>query len=168
MTKSAGLAARYWIASSPLPTALTSKSSSMKVSSMTFWIVTLSSASRMRLLMKPSDGIADGIETYRSSSRGKMLAQIAHDVFGRGAGKEDGVDAGLLQALLVLLRDDAAREHQDVFAAVLAQQARHLGQQAVVRPGEDREPDRVDVLLDGRHRDLLRRLAQAGVDDLVA
>ncbi len=38
-------------ASSPLLTAETSKSSSMKVSSMTFWMVTLSSASKMRRLI---------------------------------------------------------------------------------------------------------------------
>jgi len=37
----------------PLLTAVTSKSSSMKVNSMTFWMVTLSSASRMRRLMNP-------------------------------------------------------------------------------------------------------------------
>jgi hypothetical protein len=30
----------------------------MKVSSMTFWIVTLSSANRIRLLMLPSDAVA--------------------------------------------------------------------------------------------------------------
>src|ERR1700730_92020 len=117
-------------------------------------MVTLSSASRMRLLMNPSDRIA----TYRSSSRREMLAQVAHDVLGRRAGKEDGVDAGLLEPHLVLLRDDAAREHQDAPASLLAQQARHLGQQAVVSTRKDRQPDGVDVLLDRRRRDLLRRL----------
>ncbi len=46
----------------------------------------------------------------------------------------------------------------------LAQQAGDLGQQPVVRPGENRESDRVDILLHGGGGDLLRGLAQAGVD----
>ena len=37
-----------------------------------------------------------------------------------------------------------------------------------MRAGEDREPDRVDVFLDGGRDDLLRCLVQPGVDDLHA
>ena len=36
-----------------------------------------------------------------------------------------------------------------------------------VRPGEDRQPDQVGVLLDRGLHDLLGRLVEAGVDDLV-
>ena len=43
-----------------------------------------------------------------------------------------------------------------------------LGEQRHVRAGEHREADRVGVLLDRGLDDLLRRLVQAGVDDLHA
>ena len=46
------------------------------------------------------------------------------------------------------------------------QQVDDLGEQRHVRAGEHREADRVGVLLDGGLDDLLRRLVQAGVDDL--
>ena len=35
-----------------------------------------------------------------------------------------------------------------------------------MRAGKNREPDDVDIFLQGRVHDHLRRLAQAGVDDL--
>ena len=35
-------------------------------------------------------------------------------------------------------------------------------------PGQDRQPDDVDVLLEGGRRDHLGRLAKTGVDDLEA
>ena len=50
----------------------------------------------------------------------------------------------------------------------LLQQVDDLGEQRHVRAGEHREADRVGVLLDGGLDDLLRRLVQAGVDDLHA
>ena len=40
------------------------------------------------------------------------------------------------------------------------------GKERVVRPGHDRQPHRIDILLNGGHGDHLRRLADAGVDDL--
>ena len=46
--------------------------------------------------------------------------------------------------------------------AVISRQQRH------VRAGQDRQPDHVDVLLERSGDDHLRRLAQAGVDDLEA
>ena len=52
--------------------------------------------------------------------------------------------------------------------ALLAQQLEDAPADRQVRAGEDREADRVHVLLRGRGHDLLRALAQAGVDDLHA
>ena len=53
-------------------------------------------------------------------------------------------------------------------ASALAQQLDHLGEQGQVRARQHRQPDRVGVLLDRGLDDLLRRLVQAGVDDLDA
>ena len=49
-----------------------------------------------------------------------------------------------------------------------AQELDDLGDQRHVGAGEDREADRVGVLLDHGRGDLLGRLVQAGVDDLHA
>jgi hypothetical protein len=48
------------------------------------------------------------------------------------------------------------------------QQVDDAGHEGHVRAGEDRDADGVGVLLDHRLGDLLRRLVQAGVDDLHA
>ena len=48
------------------------------------------------------------------------------------------------------------------------EQLADAGEQRHVRAGEDREADHVDVFLDGRAGDHLRRLVQAGVDDFHA
>ena len=69
---------------------------------------------------------------------------------------------------LVGVRDDPATEHHHVVRTLLAQQLDHLGEQGHVRPGVDRQPDRLSVLLQCRRDDLLRRLVQAGVDHLHA
>ena len=53
-------------------------------------------------------------------------------------------------------------------ASALAQQLDHGLEQRHVRPGEDAQADPVGVLGDRGRHDLLRRLVQAGVDDLDA
>ena len=68
----------------------------------------------------------------------------------------------------VLVRNDAAGENDDVLSAPLLQELQDLREEHVVRPGEDRESDDVHVLLDGRRRDLRRRLPQPRIDDLHA
>src|SRR6476659_301356 len=50
--------------------------------------------------------------------------------------------------------------------AALAQELDHPGEQRHVGAGEQRQADRVGVLLEDGLGDLLRRLVQAGVDDL--
>ena len=65
----------------------------------------------------------------------------------------------------VLFRDDAAAGDEDVVASLLVQQLADARKQRHVRAAQDREPDDVDVLLDGGGGDHLRRLMQPGVDD---
>ncbi len=66
------------------------------------------------------------------------------------------------------LRDRSADDDEHVVAPVLAETVEDLGHERHVRAGEDRDPDGVGVLLHGRLDDLLRRLVEAGVDDLHA
>src|SRR5205085_9781848 len=66
----------------------------------------------------------------------------------------------------VLGWDRAADDDEHVLGLVLLQPLEDLGDERHVRTGENRDPDRVGVLLDRRLHDLLRRLVQARVDDL--
>src|SRR5262249_31775303 len=59
-------------------------------------------------------------------------------------------------------------EDRDVGGALLAKQLEHTGEQIVVRARQDREADRVRILLDGCGDDLLGRLVEPCVDDLEA
>ena len=77
-------------------------------------------------------------------------------------------DAQLLELGDVGVGDDAAAEDDDVARVALGEQLDDPREQRHVRAGEDRQPDGVGVLLDRRLDDLLRRLVQAGVDDLHA
>src|SRR6266403_661440 len=90
------------------------------------------------------------------------------DLLRGGAGREDPGDAGPGERRHVLVGDDAAAEDQLVAAAPLAQLLDHGGKESQVRAGEDREPDRVHVLLDGRLGHHLGRLVEARVDHLEA
>ena len=62
--------------------------------------------------------------------------------------------------------DRAADDHEHVVGALVAQQLEDARHERHVRAGEDRDPDRVGVLLHDGLDDLLGRLVQAGVDDL--
>ena len=64
--------------------------------------------------------------------------------------------------------DDAAAEDGDVGGALSRRSSITRGNRVVVRAGEDRQRDRVDVLLDRGRHDHLGGLVQAGVDDLEA
>src|SRR6478736_6585232 len=105
----------------------------------------------------------------RAASGGvDVLADPADDLHRRRAGREDLGDAELLERGDVVVGDDAAAEDDDVARVTLGEQLDDPREEGQVRPGEDREPDDVGVLLDGRLDDLLGRLVQAGVDDLHA
>jgi hypothetical protein len=94
----------------------------------------------------------------------RSLADFLPDVLDqrvrRRARQEDLADSHRLERRDVLVRDDPARDDEDVLAAAFLQQPQDLGEQDVVRAGQDRDADDVDVLLDRRGGDLLGRLAQ--------
>src|SRR5262245_55707050 len=110
-------------ASRPLPTVVTSKSSSENVSSMTFWIVMLSSANRIFLpiavnLRQKIDRRCPYVNREpafappnRAGSTGPgALPGQPHHVLQGGARQEDLRDADLLQLGDVLGRDDPPHE----------------------------------------------------------
>ena len=96
------------------------------------------------------------------------VLDVLHEVGGGSAGAKELSDALRLQYLHVFLGDDAAAGHEDVAAPLGLQQLDDAREERHVRAGEDREADDVDVLLHRRARDHLRRLVEAGVDDLHA
>ena len=79
---------------------------------------------------------------------------------------EDLGDAHLLDDRYVVVRDGAAGDHQDIVAPDLAQFLDDRGEEGEVRAGEDAQADNVHVLLQRRRDNHLRRLADAGVNDL--
>src|SRR5262245_378760 len=92
--------------------------------------------------------------------------QEVDDLGRRGAGREDLRDALAPELGGVLVRNRAADDDEHVFGAVLLQDRQDLRDEGHVRPGEDRDHDRVGILLHRGHDDLFRRLVEAGVDNL--
>src|SRR5512139_1583268 len=78
----------------------------------------------------------------------------------RRARAEDALDAGLVEELVVLLRDHAADEHDDVAATLLLQLVDDRRHQRLVPRGQRADADRVHVVLDCLARALLGRLEQ--------
>src|SRR5216683_1106629 len=111
---------------------------------------------------------AAGTQPMRSYGSPDVVADEADDVLGRGPRGEQLLDPHGLERGDVLGRDDPAAENHDILCAFLAQQFQDALEEVVVGPREDGEPDRVGVFLDGRRHDLLRRLVEAGIDDLEA
>ena len=69
------------------------------------------------------------------------------DVLSGSSGEKDFGDAGLLEGGNVGFGDDAADEDSDVVHAFVVEEFHQLRADGVVRPGEDRETDHVDVFL---------------------
>src|SRR5262245_47622633 len=86
------------------------------------------------------------------------------DLGGRGgdvrAGAEHRGDAGGVQVVVVLGRDHAAHDDEQVVGALLAQLRDQLGHERLVPGGLARHADHVHVVLDGVTRRLLGRLEQ--------
>jgi hypothetical protein len=95
-----------------------------------------------------------------------MLADEGDRGVERGAGAEDGGDPLLLEECHILFRNGAADDNQYVACALLFEQRGHAGHDGVVCTGEDAQTDAVDVFLEGGVDDHLRRLPEAGVDNL--
>src|SRR6185436_4404129 len=100
------------IACLPSPTASTCTSSSANVSSMTRWIVTLSSAS--------SSLCAIGSDLLDAVAR--VLGDELDDRLHRRPGQEDPLDADLVQPRDVDVRDDPADDDEHVVESLLLEQ----------------------------------------------
>ena len=83
-------------------------------------------------------------------------------------GAEDRGHAALLESGHVVVRDNSAGRDEDVRHPTVAQEGADAGHERHVRAGQDRQTDDVDVFLERRRHDHLRRLAQPGVDDFEA
>ena len=99
--------------------------------------------------------------SVRCGRGGRAAVTKRDDVARRRAGREDLADTLGLQPRDVLGRHDAAAEDQHVVDALLAQELEDPAEQVVVRAGQDREPDGVDVFLDRGRDDLLGALVEA-------
>src|SRR4051794_31713855 len=85
------------------------------------------------------------------------------DRLGGSARREDLGDSELLELRDVLVGYRPADGDHDVAGVLLAQQLDHARDERHVGAGQDREADRVGVLLQDGLDDLLRRLVQARV-----
>src|SRR5690606_37100589 len=116
------------------------------------------------------DGEAPGTTRVPNGSRFEsamrsalLLEEVEHDLGGfgdDGAGREDRRRAGLVQGLVVLRRNDAAHDHEDVVAPESRELGPELGHQRQVTGGQGTHADDVDVVVDGLSRALGRGLEQ--------
>ena len=74
-----------------------------------------------------------------------------------GAGAVNGGDALGLEEIVVLLRDDAAADHQDIVGALVAKGFDQLGHEGLVAGGLAADADDMDIVLDRLARRFLRR-----------
>jgi hypothetical protein len=88
-------------------------------------------------------------------------------VHGR-TGLENRAHTRPLQAIHILVGDDAAHEHQHVIYLVLLEEVHNARHYGIVRPGKNRQPDHVHIFLQRRVHNHFGSLAQTGVDDFHA
>src|SRR5580700_3724108 len=112
----------------------------------------------------PDDNRLNGGHAMRLHVLADELDDVTH---GRAWLKDSGY-SDFFQAFDVLVRDNAAHQHQHVVHLVLLQKFHHPGNDGIVRTGENRESDNLNVFLKRCVHDHLWRLAEAGVDDLHA
>ena len=103
----------------------------------------------------------------RPRVRGVAVDEV-DDLLHRRAGQEDARDADRVQLRHVDVRDDAADHDQHVVSPFSRSSSIDPRADVHVRAGQDGQADHIRVLLQRRGDDLLRRLAQAGVDHLHA
>ncbi len=114
----------------------------------------------------PPDGGRGRME--KSGGNGDALIDECDDVLGAGARTKDGGDASLAQRLDIFVGDNAAHQHHHVVQALLAQQLHHPRAERQMRARQNAQAHHIDVFLQRRFGDHLRRLADAGVDHLEA
>src|SRR5207244_10896199 len=103
-----------------------------------------------------------------SDRRADVPADEADDLLGRGAGREDLLDAQRLERRDVLGRDDPAAEDHDVLRALLPEKLEDALEEVVVGARQHREVDRVGVLLDCGRLDRVGRWMCTSVVQLYA
>jgi len=108
------------------------------------------------------------LETAEGRREAGLAAWRRADGIARGLAEADPERIDWLQLVGVVLRDRPAHDDEDVVRAVRAQAVHDPGHERHVRTREDRDADRVRVLLDRGLDDLLRRLVETRVDDLHA
>src|SRR6266540_1303976 len=108
----------------------------------------------------------DALRRVTASRPFARLLEERDDLAEGRPGTEHHPDARLLQLRDVLLRDDPSGDHDDVARLPLPEQLDDGREEGHVGAAQRREANRVDVLLDRGFDDVLRRLPQAGVDDL--
>ena len=99
---------------------------------------------------------------------GDRPADEVDDALHGSAGREDLGNSQLLQLRDVVTRDRAADDEDHVLGVLLLEQLGDPRHERHVRAGENRQADRVRVLLQHRLDDLLGCLVEARVDDLHA
>src|SRR5262249_24063953 len=82
--------------------------------------------------------------------------------------QKNASDSYFTQPRNVDIRDDPAHHHEHVVEPFLFEELHHTRADVHVGPGQNREPDRISVLLQRRRDNLLGRLTKAGVDDFPA
>ena len=100
----------------------------------------------------------------RNAARLDVRADKLNDAVHRRARLKDRGYAHLFQRVYVLIRDDAAHQHQHVIDLVLLQQFHHARHNCVMSAGKNRQANDVDVFLQGSADNHLRCLTQTGVD----
>ena len=95
-----------------------------------------------------------------------MLTDPHFDVFEGSTRGEYGAHSCLVEGRNVFVWNNPAAKDHDVPRVALAQGLDDAWEQGEVRPGERRQADAVDVLIDGCLGDLIRGLMEPRVDDL--
>src|SRR5688500_7163483 len=101
-----------------------------------------------------------------SFAGGEPVLDVVHQLRRWSARAEQAANTLLLEALHVFLRDYAPACDQDVIPALVFHELRDARNQRHVRAAQNGKADDVGVFLDGCGSDHLRRLMQAGVNDL--
>src|SRR5207302_3756175 len=158
---------RLWCEPKRAFTAATLPSSACRPAVTAFTCFTYRVTAACREVPQPARASATARPTARVLSRNSAFEEI-DDVGRRCARPEHGRHALTLELFGVVVGDRPAENDEHVLRPVLAQQLEDARHERHVRTGEERDADRVCVLLDRRLDDLLRRLMQARVDDLHA
>lgn len=127
---------------------------------------------RLRAIDRYKTGSPDVFEIDRHEASGRLhrhpLTDELDDLRDRRTRSEDLRHAELTESVSVLSGNRAADDYEHIVQAVFSEAVDDPGDERHMRTGEDRDADRVCVLLKGGLNDLLGRLVEARIDDLHA